>query len=150
MRWRDGVGDVKEARRAAGTRLMYKELSAERGTGRGTDSTDFDLLAARTCPTEVGCRRAGWLRAQPLDSATCMRLHIARPTCISSLPLGRSGFCTALAFSVRPFRVRGNSQGKKILFFVYGSTAADQWYNSHYCDNTSIDPKRKLVFGFCY
>lgn len=118
MRWRDGVGDVKEARRAAGTRLMYKELTAERGTGRGTDSTDFDLLAARTCPTEVGCRRAGWLRAQPLDSATCMRLHIARPTCISSLPLGRSGFCTALAFSVRPSVCAGIVKEKNPLFCV--------------------------------
>jgi hypothetical protein len=118
MRWRDGVGDVKEARRAAGTRLMYKELSAERGTGGGTDSTDFDLLAARTCPTEVGCRRAGWLRAQPLDSATCMRLHIARPTCISSLPLGRSGFCTALAFSVRPSVCAGIVKEKNPLFCV--------------------------------
>ena len=65
---------------------MYKELEVEGLEGCWT------FAAARTCPTKalkVGCWLAGWLRAQPLDSATYMRLHIARPTCISSLPWGR-------------------------------------------------------------
>jgi hypothetical protein len=106
MRWRSRVGDVKEAKsvRGATRRLMYKELKVEEGL------EGCPIFAAASDLPYKGCWRAGWLRAQPLDSATCMRLHIARPTCMSSLPWGPFDYCRALASSVRRFRVRENSR----------------------------------------
>jgi hypothetical protein len=83
---------------------MYKELKVEEGL------EGCPIFAAASDLPYKGCWRAGWLRAQPLDSATCMRLHIARPTCMSSLPWGPFDYCRALASSVRRFRVRGNSR----------------------------------------
>jgi hypothetical protein len=81
---------------------MYKESKVEGLEGCSTFAAASDL-------PYKGWLLAGWLRAQPLDSATCMRLHIARPTCMSSLPWAVQ-FCRAFASSVRRFRVRGNSR----------------------------------------
>jgi hypothetical protein len=146
MRWRSRVGDVKEARsvRGATRRLMYKELKVEEGL------EGCPIFAAASDLPYKGCWRAGWLRAQPLDSATCMRLHIARPTCMSSLPWGRPLFAERSPPPPAASVCAGISEN--IRLFVHGSTAADQWYWLHYYLRVAIPRpltrKGKLIFDF--
>jgi hypothetical protein len=145
MRWRSRVGGVKEARsvRGATRRLMYKESKVEEGL------EGCPIFAAASDLPYKGCWRAGCEHSLLILRLACACISPDRLACLVCL-----GARSIIAERSPPPSAASVCAGivENNRLFVYGSTAADQWFWLHcYLRIATTRPlarKGNLVFDF--